>query len=230
MAKKFAPKKMEDDKVDFWMTTADCFFGMMMVFMTLFALALTGFNQDKLQQKADQSEVAKELSQNLAKEKIDAQVDTITGQVKISDWNLFDVGSAELSQKGKQYLNKFIPVYLETILSNKKLADKIENISIQGHTDSQTFKNLSSPEQQFTKNMELSTRRANAVEEYLFKTPYDKKYSPKLMKMIVVEGKSFTEPILVNGKEDYAKSRRVELKINVKDTNGVQDLLMNKKK
>ena len=37
--------------------------------------------------------------------------------------------------------------------------------------------------------------------------------------MIIVEGASFSSPVLVNGKEDYAKSRRVELKVVMKDTN-----------
>ena len=38
-------------------------------------------------------------------------------------------------------------------------------------------------------------------------------------KKLVVEGKSFNEPVLVNGKEDFARSRRVELKIKVKNWN-----------
>lgn len=35
--------------------------------------------------------------------------------------------------------------------------------------------------------------------------------------MIIVEGASFSTPVLVNGKEDYAKSRRVELKVVMKE-------------
>lgn len=35
--------------------------------------------------------------------------------------------------------------------------------------------------------------------------------------MLVVEGKSYSEPILVNGKEDYNKSRRVEMRLKVKN-------------
>ena len=60
-------------------------------------------------------------------------------------------------------------------------------------------------------------RRANAVAEYIFRTQYDKKYADDVRKKLVVEGKSFNEPVLVNGKEDFAKSRRVELKIKVKN-------------
>ena len=65
--------------------------------------------------------------------------------------------------------------------------------------------------------MELSLKRANSVAEYMFKTNYNKNYSEQLRNKVVVEGKSFNEPILdANGKEDFAKSRRVELKLTVK--------------
>ena len=66
------------------------------------------------------------------------------------------------------------------------------------------------------KNMELSIARADAVANYMFKTGYNKQYSPKLRKMLIVEGKSYSDPILVNGKEDYNKSRRVEMRLKVK--------------
>ena len=65
--------------------------------------------------------------------------------------------------------------------------------------------------------MDLSLKRANSVASYILQTDYDKSNSQALRKMIVVEGKSFNEPIIVDGHEDYAKSRRVELKIKVKD-------------
>jgi len=35
--------------------------------------------------------------------------------------------------------------------------------------------------------------------------------------MIIVEGASFSNPIIENGKENYAKSRRVELKLIMKN-------------
>ena len=72
--------------------------------------------------------------------------------------------------------------------------------------------------------MELSTQRANEVAKFIFFTPYNKAYSENLHKMLLVEGKSFSEPVLVNGKEDYVKSRRVELKLIVKSSN-LQDFM-----
>ena len=66
------------------------------------------------------------------------------------------------------------------------------------------------------KNMELSLNRAYAVANYMTNTPYNKANGDRLRKMIIVEGASFSNPVLVNGKEDYAKSRRVELKLIMK--------------
>ena len=69
------------------------------------------------------------------------------------------------------------------------------------------------------KNMELSLNRAFAVANYMSQTAYNKKYGNKLRKMILVEGASYSQPILVDGKENFDKSRRVELKITMKDLN-----------
>lgn len=223
MIKKYKKSESEEENV-FWVTMSDLLLGLTMVFMTLFVLTMVGFTQQKMQLQATQSEVAKDLIKNLNQQKVSAQIDKMTGQVKISDLELFEINSYNLSENGKKYLNRFIPIYINTIFSNKKLSDKITNIIIQGHTDSQTFAGITSKEEQFTKNMDLSLKRANAVEDYIFKTAYNKNYTDKLLKTLVVEGKSYTEPIITNGKEDYNKSRRVELKLIVKDTN-IQDLL-----
>lgn len=222
-------KKTDNEEENvFWVTMSDMLLGLMMVFMTLFVLAMTGFTQNKLQQQATQSDVAKKLNTALKEQKIDATIDPVTGQVKISDLELFEVNSYNLSPRGKQYLNKFIPVYVNTIFSTSKFSDKITNVIIQGHTDSQTYSNIATKDGQFTQNMDLSLKRANAVADYIFKTGYNKKYTDKLIKTMMVSGNSFNDPVLVNGKEDYAKSRRVELKLVVKDSN-IQDLLTKKK-
>jgi chemotaxis protein MotB len=212
----------------FWITMTDMLLGLMIVFMTLFILAMTGFTQNKISTQSTQSDVAKKLIKNMQTQKISAEIDPFTGQVLISDLELFEVNSYNLSSNGKLYLDKFIPIYINTIFSNKDLSDKITGVIIQGHTDSQTYAGLSSKEEQFSKNMELSLKRANSVAEYIFKTKYNKNYSDKLTKNLVVEGKSFSQPVMVNGKEDYKKSRRVELKLVVTE-NSIQDFLVKNK-
>lgn len=208
----------------FWITMTDLLLGLAVIFIVLFVLAMTGFTQAKLQEQQLKSEVAKDLAQELNAKNINAQIDLSTGTVKLSDLQLFELGSYQLSEDGKAFLNKFIPIYLNAVYSNPKIADKVVNIVIQGHTDSQSFAGVSSKDLQFVKNMELSTQRANEVAKYIFYTPYNKAYSAKLHKMLIVEGKSFSQPVIVNGKEDYNKSRRVELQLVVKNSN-LQDFM-----
>ena len=201
----------------FWTTMSDLMLGLAIIFMTLFILAMTGFSQEKIKVEQQRVEATKQLAEKLQNEKIDATVDNLTGSVKISEVELFEVGSYNLSPKGKQFLNKFVPIYLNVLLENPAVADNIENIIVQGHTDSQMFKGANSENEQFSKNMFLSLQRAYAVQEYMFKTSYNKKYDPILRKILVVEGKSYAEPVLnAEGKEDLKESRRVELRLRVK--------------
>ena len=207
----------EGDNNIFWTTMADLLLGLAIIFMTLFVLAITGFTQQTLEKKKQQIEVNKELIENLKKANINAQVDPMTGDVKISDLELFELSSYNLSPKGKEYLDKLIPIYINTIFSKEELIKDIDNIIIQGHTDSQSYAGIKNPDEQYMKNMSLSLQRANSVADYIFKTNYDKQYNEKLKKILVVEGKSYSDPILVNGKEDYNKSRRVEMRLKVKN-------------
>ena len=106
---------------------------------------------------------------------------------------------------------------MNSIFSNDYLNNNVEKIIIQGHTDSQTFKGKYSQDEQYMKNMELSLKRAYAVANYMTNTPYNKANGNRLRKMIIVEGASYSIPVLVNGKEDFDKSRRVELKVIMKN-------------
>lgn len=225
MALTFKKTHTEEDAGNiFWVTMSDLLLGLAIIFMTLFVLAMTGFTQETINQKKEQMQANKELIEKLKSENIEAQVDPLTGDIKISDLELFETGSFCLSSNGKNYLNKLIPIYINTIFSKPELISQIENIVIQGHTDSQMFSGIKNPDLQYMKNMTLSLQRANSVADYIFSTNFDKQYSTQLKKILVVEGKSYSEPIIVNGKEDYNKSRRVELRLKAKKLD-IQDML-----
>ena len=200
----------------FWVTMTDLMTALVLVFIVLFFYTYMTSYYEKIQGKMEQSRASEALEQALKEQNIEANIDN-SGVVKISDLELFDVNSYELSEKGKQYLSKFAPAYLNSIFSNEYLDKNIERIIIQGHTDSQTFQGKYSDDEQYMKNMELSLKRAYAVANYMTNTPYNKANGNRLRKMIIVEGASFSTPVLVNGKEDYAKSRRVELKVVMKE-------------
>ena len=211
------PKTEEiNDGNIFWITMTDLMTGLVLVFIVLFFYTFLTGHVDKIQQEMAQENASKSLQETLKQKDIEATVDPVSGIVKISDLELFEVNSYKLSSKGKTYLDKFAPAYLDSLFSNEYLDKNIDKIVIQGHTDSQTFTGKFSDDEQYMKNMELSLNRAYEVANYMTNTPYNKANGNRLRKMIIVEGASFSEPILVNGKEDYAKIRRVELKLIMK--------------
>lgn len=203
----------------FWVTMSDLLLGLVVVFLVLFVFAITGFTQNKINEKETQYEVTEKIAQELQKNNIKVDVDKFSGTIKISDLELFELNSWELSPKGKAFMSKFVPVYLDSIMKDKQVRDGISQIVIEGHTDSQTFAGAKSVEEKYYKNMDLSLKRASSVAQYIIYSNYKGKdlYEKDLFKLFVVSGKGPSEPVIVNGKEDFAKSRRVELKLMFKD-------------
>ena len=211
------PKTTDNEENIFWVTMTDLMTGLVLVFMVLFFWAYMEGQTSKIQEQVAQYSVSEEMKQALSEQNIEATVEA-SGIVRIQNLELFDVGSSKLSNKGKVYLNKFTPIYLNSIFSNEILNKNIDKIVIEGHTDSQSFVGRYSDDEQYMKNMELSLNRAYEVANYMSKTPYNKEQGDRLRKMIVVSGASFANPIIVNDKEDYNKSRRVELKLVMKNS------------
>ncbi len=208
----------EDQGNIFWVTMSDLMLGLAIIFITLFVLAMTGFNQKSVQQQRVKMEVAKKIESELQKQHIDAKMDRMTGDLKIPSSALFEVNSYVLKPEGKQFLDKLTPIYVNTIFSSPKLVNNIDSIIIVGHTDSQAFAGLTDINDQFVYNMDLSTKRANSVAAYMLEGKYKPEYNEGFRHMITVEGRSFNDLILDDqGNEDMAKSRRVEIKLKVAD-------------
>lgn len=213
---KFRPKKEDNSENNiFWVTMTDLMTALVLVFIVLFFYTYMTSYYEKIQGQLEQKKATDAMQKTLKEQNIVANVDN-TGIVKISDLELFELNSYELSPKGRAYLSKFAPAYLNSIFSNDYLNKNVEKIIIEGHTDSQTFAGKYSEDEQYMKNMDLSLKRAFTVAEFIANTPYNKTNGDRLRKMILVEGASFSSPVIINGKEDFAKSRRVELKIIMK--------------
>ncbi len=226
--KKLKPQNADDGNI-FWITMTDLMLGLVIVFMLLFVFAITGYGEKteqvshlkkKLKTLTKKERIyysrkfSAEIKKELQAQGLDADIDANTAQVKISNVELFNLNSYELSESGKAYLDKFFPEYINTLLKNDKVRKNLHHIIIEGHTDSHSFYGAKTQEEQFLKNMNLSLLRANSIADYMFKTNYDKKYTNDLTKLVIIEGKSFTEPVLTKDKkEDFDASRRVELSL-----------------
>jgi chemotaxis protein MotB len=237
MGAKVRQKPHEEGGNIFWVTMSDLFIGMFMIFATLFFAfcANTGQGNGEAQQAVN--EAVKQVVQEMQKldvkveQKVentdikvtqedikappDIEIDPFSGMAKISDMELFELNSSVLTPKGRAFLGKFLPVYFDNVLGGN-LKQFVTYIVIQGHTDSQLFRGSFSKEQQYMKNMNLAMNRAYNVADYVFELCRNKPYYNDLTHIIRVEGASFSKPVLVNGKEDYKRSRRVELRLVLK--------------
>lgn len=209
---------VEDHNINiFWTSMSDLLLGLLIVFIVLFSLAMIGFTKQRIEQEQLKSQIISKLTQEFKKSHIPVEIDKMTGDIKISDLELFELNKWTISPKGKDFLNKVIPVYFKILLDKPNIKTHISQIIIEGHTDTQSFKNSKTRYENYTKNLDLSLKRAFAVTDYIVNTSSSDKYKNVLLKLLSINGKSDSEPVIINGKEDFTKSRRVELKFQLKD-------------
>ena len=115
---------------------------------------------------------------------------------------LFDKDKAILKSKFKDILNDFFPRYIK-VLSRPEYKDKIVEIRIEGHTDSDGG---------YFHNMGLSQDRTRSVLEYCFGL-MSRDQIIWAKRLITANGLSSSHPILANGMEDKKRSRRVEFRV-----------------
>ena len=179
--------------------------------------------RDELQKKQGQLEqmvgvkaqIVQQLSSALRKSGIDVSVDEQTGAIALPSQMLFTTNSATLSDGGQKYLRRFLPVYLDVLLSDE-FRSYVAEIIIEGHTDSNGT---------YLHNLQLSQERALSVANYVLGDSFmsdtlglNASAKKMLLGLVTASGRSFSAPVLdANGDEDQNASRRVEIKFRLKD-------------
>jgi len=131
-------------------------------------------------------------------------IDKKSGSLRLSS-NIKDGAKAELK-------SSFID-YVDTLISNPNISNYIDKIIIEGHTDSDGG---------YLYNLGLSQKRAYAVMNYLLTLNYIKKHNIK--SKLVASGRSYLDPIKVNGVEDKDASRRIEIKFRIKNEDAMYEI------
>ena len=166
------------------------------------------------------AQIIEALSQELKRNHISVTVDAQTGAITLPSEMLFAVGANTLSPQGENYLDRFLPVYLNVLLS-EEFSPYIAEIIIEGHTDSSG----KAGHDAYLYNMELSQQRALSVTNYVLKRDY-MTYSLNLSNdeqsllktLVTASGRSFSALIYNwDGSENKTASRRVEIKFRLKD-------------
>jgi len=140
-------------------------------------------------------------------------IDKNNGSLRLASNILFDKGSANLKDDAKSELKANFIEYVDTLITNKNIAEHLDTIIIEGHTDS---------DGSYLYNLNLSQQRAFAVMNYLLTLDYIKEHNIK--DKLVASGRSYLDAIKINGVEDKDASRRIEVKFRLKNEDAMYEI------
>ena len=157
-------------------------------------------------------EIIQSLSEKLKKTELSVMVDPNDGSITFDSSILFSVDSYELTEEGMVFLEAFIPVYFNALLSSE-YQEYISEIIIEGHTDT---------DGSYMYNLDLSQKRALSVSQYCLEHTESFLNSninlERFQKILTANGRSYSSPVLdAGGNIDKDASRRVEFKFRLKD-------------
>jgi len=142
------------------------------------------------------------------------QIDPKNGSLRLSSKVLFDEGEYVLKEDSKSALKSALYDYFQTILDNNEINKHIDKIVIEGHTNSKGT---------YLYNLELSQKRAFSVMDFLLSLDFNN--HENLKELILASGRSFLDPIYTeDGKEDSDASRRIEIKLRLKNEEAIKEI------
>lgn len=223
---------IEQTENPFSLSIGDLMAGVLFIFVLLLASTMLD-----IQQKAEADakiaerynnvksdiylDIAKEFHDDLASwnaivDSTDLSVRFLTNEALDAKVSYFSKGSPVPSDSYKAILNDFFPRFLQ-VISDPLYRESIEEIRIEGHTDSDGG---------YMYNINLSQGRAREVLNYCLKIADSMENGEELINWarykITANGLSYSHPILnADGTENKDLSRRVEFKIR---TNAEQQL------
>ncbi|MFH1513770.1 MAG: OmpA family protein [Bacillota bacterium] len=176
---------------------------------------------DEQQQKLEdlvgiRTKIIRDLAAALTDANVKATVDEKTGDIMLESNVFFDYNSDTIKEEGRQFLNRFIPVYLSVLLSDE-YADYLGEIVIEGHTDTSGT---------YLYNLELSQERALSVAKFCLQMEsLTEKQQALMYDILTAKGRSYSDPVYdAQGNVDMEASRRVEFKFRMKDSEMIDEL------
>ena len=142
------------------------------------------------------------------------EIDPKSGAMRFASNILFNQGAYKLKPNAKKELRTILQRYIHTLLANDDIRKYIENITIEGHTDSVG---------NYLYNLALSQKRALEVMKFLYES--DPANRALYARYLSASGRSYSDLIYdKNGQEDKEASRRIEIKFRIKNEKAIKEL------
>ncbi|WP_010530170.1 OmpA family protein [Lentibacillus jeotgali] len=208
--------KNEQEESHFWPSFTDLLTIILLCFILIFIamMIIKSLQIEEMKRTIDQlmgvrSELVNDLQDEFSDSAMGIEVDEETGAIIFNTEILFEYNKSELKPESFQFLDEFVPKYLDILLQNG-YEDYIAEIIIEGHTDRDGG---------YLYNLELSQERAHSVAAYILSDdfPY-KNIQQHLKEKLTVNGRSYTD-FRTDDAGNYSAdaSRRVEFKFRLKD-------------
>lgn len=145
--------------------------------------------------------------------RLDANIslDSKSGSLRLMSDIFFEKDTAALKNENKARLRRILTDYFNSLINDEVLFLKLEAITLLVHTNSQGS---------YAYKLDLSNKRAIELSNFIYSFYKDK----RILNLLLVSGKSFSEPILVNGIEDTFASERLELNLIFSNVSLIKDL------
>jgi len=212
-----------EEEQSYWISFSDLMASILIIFMLLFIYKILDY-QEGIEQKEEMIQqisstrikIISMLQEKFEKENIDIVIDPKTGTIQLAEGILFDNNQNELKEEGKEFLGKFIPIYINILLGEEEIQKEISQIIIEGHTDDVGG---------YIYNLELSQQRAFNVAKFLLQDEIQYEQKEDFKKFITANGRSYSQPIEnKNGQIDKGKSRRVEIEFRLKEEEALMQI------
>lgn len=206
----------EEEESHFWPSFTDLLTSVLLCFILIFIIMMVikSFQIEEMKRTIDQImgvrvDLIKDLNEEFSDSPLSIEIDEKTGALIFNTDILFEFDSEVLKPEAFEFLDEFVPAYLDVLLASG-YENYISEIIIEGHADQVGS---------YLYNLELSQQRAFSVAEYILSEdfPY-KNIQDHLQAKLTVNGRSFTEGRTdEEGNYSNQASRRVEFKFRLKD-------------
>ncbi|SES11356.1 OmpA family protein [Salipaludibacillus aurantiacus] len=208
--------KGEEEEGHFWPAFTDLLTIILLCFVLIFIIMMVikSFQIEEMKRTIDQImgvrvNIVEDLNEEFGDSSLGIEVDGKTGAIIFNTDILFEYDDTVLKPEAFQFLDEFVPAYLDVLLE-KGYENYISEIIIEGHADRDGG---------YLYNLNLSQERAFSVAEYVLSDdfPY-KNIQPALKEKLTVNGKSHSVGRTdEDGNYSAKASRRVEFKFRLKD-------------
>lgn len=215
--------KYQEIESSYNLSIGDMMASILIIFILLFVSRTIDSNEDNMKREkiidvvtSTKSTIISKLTDEFGEQDITINIDTSTGRIRIDEKLLFNSNESVLKEEGKEYLKKFIPIYVKIFLGNDEIKNELQQIVIEGHTD-----DVGS----YMYNMVLSQKRSFEVLKYIYSEMGEFTHKDEFKNYVTTNGKSNTDLIRDDeGNVERTKSRRVEIQFKLKEEEALKKI------